>query len=132
MKYLLDTHVFIWSILDKKKISPRALSILQDFNNQFFISTITLWEISLKFSVGKLLLEGLTPEMLPTLTLEMGYQILDLKAVDASTFHQLKGNWHKDPFDRMLVVQCLHNNLILITKDENIKKYAAEGLKVEW
>jgi PIN domain nuclease of toxin-antitoxin system len=132
MKYLLDTHVFIWSILDKKKISPRALSILQDFNNQFFISTITLWEISLKFSVGKLLLEGLTPEMLPTLTLEMGYQILDLKAVDASTFHQLKGNWHKDPFDRMLVVQCLHNNLILISKDENIKKYAAEGLKVEW
>lgn len=132
MKYLLDTHVFIWSILDKKKISPRALSILQDFNNQFFISTITVWEISLKFSVGKLLLEGLTPEMLPTLTLEMGYQILDLKAVDASTFHQLKGNWHKDPFDRMLVVQCLHNNLILISKDENIKKYAAEGLKVEW
>lgn len=128
---LISTHVLIWSILDKK-ISKNVLKILHDLNNQFLVSTITLWEISLKYSLGKLVLDGIKPEMLLNLIEEMGYKILDLGAMEASNYHQLRGNWHNEPFDRMIIMQCLKNNLVLITKDENIKKYKIEGLTTLW
>ncbi len=74
MRYLLDTHVFIWSVLNTKKISPKGLEILEDSNNQIFVSAVSFWEISLKYSVDKLNLSSLKPDMLPSLALAMGYK----------------------------------------------------------
>ncbi|CAB1082305.1 hypothetical protein D1AOALGA4SA_9931 [Olavius algarvensis Delta 1 endosymbiont] len=60
MKYLIDTHIFLWSLFSPEKIAPHAAKIIKDSRNRIFISTILFWEISLKFFLNKLELEGIT------------------------------------------------------------------------
>lgn len=86
----------------------------------------------MKFSLGKLELKETSPSLFPAIALRMGFKTIDLKTTEASNYHFLEGKWHRDPFDRMLIIQAIKNDLILITKDENIAKYADEGLKVIW
>ena len=70
MKGLMDTHCFIWTLLDTKKLSKRAISFIENTENEIFVSAITFWEISLKFSLGKVEINGLVPEDLPELALQ--------------------------------------------------------------
>jgi PIN domain nuclease of toxin-antitoxin system len=64
MTGLLDTHSFLWAVMAPEKLSAKIRSCVADKNNKIFISTITFWEISLKFSLGKLELTGCKPENL--------------------------------------------------------------------
>lgn len=105
---------------------------MQDRNNNIFVSALSFWEISLKYFLGKIELFDTTPEQFPEMAIKLSFNILELRAIEASNYHSIKGKWHNDPFDRMLIVQALHNNLTLITKDEHIPKYAEEGLKTIW
>ncbi len=66
MKYLLDTHTLLWSLLDTKKLSKKVREILENRINEIYVSTIALWEIALKSSIGKLEFENLKIEKLPT------------------------------------------------------------------
>ena len=88
MNYLLDTHTLIWSITEKSKLSPLVIQILEDANNSIFVSAVNLWEISLKYSLGKLKLEGVLPEELPKLIHQTGFELISLSADEAATFHQ--------------------------------------------
>ncbi len=132
MRYLLDTHVVLWTLLEAKKLNKRVVDIIENQNNEIYVSAISFWEISLKYSLGKINLNDVDPSLFPDIFNEMGFKVLNLKSEEAANYHKLKGKWHRDPFDKMLIIQCLENNLILISKDANIKKYAAEGLRVEW
>ncbi len=132
MNYLLDTHTFIWSITEKSRLSPLVRHALENTNNSIFVSSVNLWEISLKFSLGKLKLQGVLPEELPKLTLQTGFQLILLSAEESSTFHRLSITNHKDPFDRMLIWQAIQRNLIFVTKDENMSQYREAGLKTLW
>jgi PIN domain nuclease of toxin-antitoxin system len=58
--------------------------------------------------------------------------LISLSSLQTSTYHNLQGQWHKDPFDRMLIWQAIQQNLVLITNDKNIEHYKAEGLKTLW
>lgn len=58
MNYVLDTHAFLWVIFDDEKLSTRAKQAIRDLKNTLYISTITYWEIALKYSLGKLELQG--------------------------------------------------------------------------
>lgn len=130
MKYLLDTHYLLWSIANSSKIPKSAKDIIVDQHNQILVSTISFWEISLKFSIGKLNLKGFLPEDIPELCLKMNFEILNILAQECSSYHQLVPNYHKDPFDKMLIWQAISNDYILITDDNDIKKYASSGLKL--
>lgn len=130
MRYLLDTHYLLWAVADTKKLSKRKKEIITSPENQIITSTISFWEISLKWSLGKLKITGFSPEDLPDACMQMGFSIEPLAAVDSSTYHQLKATYHKDPFDRMLIWQAICNDYTLISADENVKKYASEGLRV--
>jgi len=132
MNVLLDTHVLIWAIAESYKLSEPVKEVLQRSENRIYVSSLSIWEISLKYSLGKFSVEGFTPEELPGLIKELEFEILPLNVVDASTFHKLTGDWHKDPFDRMLIWQAISRDLTLITKDKNICKYQEVGLKVLW
>jgi len=132
MNYLLDTHTLIWSITEKSKLSPLVIQILEDANNSIFVSAVNLWEISLKYSLGKLKLEGVLPEELPKLIHQTGFELISLSADEAATFHQLPVVNHKDPFDRMLVWQAIQYNLVFISKDESLAQYHLAGLKTLW
>ncbi|HET7360940.1 MAG TPA: type II toxin-antitoxin system VapC family toxin [Salinimicrobium sp.] len=132
MNFLIDTHVLIWSFTDVEKLSREVRPILEDINNNIFVSAISFWEVSLKFSLGKLELTGILPHEFPALAVQTGFKLIPVIPEETATYHCLKGTWHKDPFDRMLIWQAIQQDLIFISKDVNIAKYEKEGLRTLW
>lgn len=133
MNYLLDTHTFIWAITDSKKLSAPAIKVIENINNTVFVSTISLWEISLKFSLHKLDITGFFPQDLPGLAIKSGFTVIPLLPEEAATYHNLQGTGeHKDPFDKMITWQAIKQDLILISKDKSITQYKQAGLKLLW
>lgn len=130
MTYLLDTHYMIWAITEPKKLSPEVRKLLTDPDNRIIVSAVSFWEISLKSSIGKLDITGFSPSELPDACLSIGFEIEDLKAAESSTFHLLTAPHHRDPFDRMLIWQAISNDYTLISIDKQIRKYAADGLRL--
>lgn len=130
MTYLLDTHYMIWALMDTRQLSKKIKDILTDPENKIIVSTISFWEISLKSSLGKLEIKGFSPEDLPIFCEQIGFEIQELSAKVCSTYHKLKGNYHKDPFDRMLIWEAITNDHVLISTDTNVRKYVSEGLKI--
>lgn len=130
MSYLLDTHYLLWAIVDSKKISKKIRDLITDPEQPIFISTISLWEISLKSALGKMEISGFKPEEIQEICTKIGFEIIELSAADSSSYHHLKASHHKDPFDRMLIWQAIRNNYILISADDEISKYRSEGLNI--
>ena len=130
MSYLLDTHYLIWAIADSKKISKKIRDLISDAGQEIFVSAISLWEVSLKASLGKMNISGFKPEDIPVICQSIGFGIIELSAMDSSSYHQLKASHHKDPFDRMLIWQAIRNGYTLISADEQLSKYRSEGLNI--
>ena len=127
MRYLIDTHIFLWLLFEPKRISLPKLTLLQDGKNRVHISSISFWEISLKFSLGKLFLQGATPEKLPSLAVQMGLEIIDATADELSSIHKLP-NYHKDPFDRIIIHQAISRKMTLVSEDGKFEAYKEHGL----
>jgi PIN domain nuclease of toxin-antitoxin system len=132
MNCLLDTHVFLWAAMRPEQLSRHARAIILDAANDIYVSAATFWEVSLKFALGKITLQGITPQELPDAARQMGFTLLALAPQDAATFHQLPRFQHKDPFDRMLVWQSICQNLTLLSKDPDLRQYQPHGLRVLW
>ncbi len=130
--YLLDTHSFLWTVFNSKNLGSQARSIILDLDHVIYISSITFWEISLKFSTGKLNLENCTPEQLVSIAQQLNFKTLLLSPDESATFYRLPKQEHKDPFDRMLIWQAISNDLILISKDSKFESYREYGLKTVW
>ena len=132
MRYLLDTHIILWALMDQAKLSKKVKEILSNPSNQILVSSISFWEVSLKYSLGKLDLTPYTPSDLPRGCADLGFIVIPLLPEISSNYHKLKATYHKDPFDRMLIWEALQSNIPLISKDENVEKYQSEGLVVIW
>ena len=132
MNYLLDTHTLIWTISDRSKLSQIARKAIDDTDNSIFVSSISFWEIALKFSIGKLGINGILPEELPELTVKTGFELISLSPEESASYHMLSTTDHKDMFDRMLVWQAIRRKLTFISKDDRISQYRTEGLKIVW
>ncbi len=130
MKYLLDTHTFIWLMISPEKLSQKCKKLLISSEN-ISVSSIALWEISIKFSLGKLELTGILPEELLIKSKEINIHIMDFDSSDAISYYKLPRH-HKDPFDRMLVWQAIRNKMTLISKDNRLEAYAENGLQLIW
>ncbi len=131
MIYLLDTHIILWSLFEPARLSPAVRAILENERDTKYVSGVNLWEISLKFSLGKLELGGMTPSDLSETLIEAGYEILDLDTRLLVTYYQLpKKSDHRDPFDRLLIWQAISNGYTLLTQDKKIAQYRVDGLKV--
>ncbi len=129
-KYLIDTHIFLWLVFDPEKIDAKKLDILKDPKNKIFIASISFWEISLKYNLGKLELNGLTPDALPSIAENMRLDILEIDKDTMASFYKLpKIDTHKDPFDRIIIWKCINENLTLISQDSKFYKYQEYGLK---
>ncbi|MCP4756402.1 MAG: type II toxin-antitoxin system VapC family toxin, partial [Proteobacteria bacterium] len=104
MNYLIDTHILLWSLFEPGKLRSNTRNALLDQSKQIFVSTISFWEISLKYSLGKLELIGdVKPEDLVESCIESGFDILELDPLAALTYYRLPKTNHKDPFDRLLI-----------------------------
>lgn len=132
MSYLLDTHAAIWTLFDEKRLPQKTRLLIEDHDTEIFVSAATFWEISLKYALGRLELNGVTPEELPREFMEEGFKLLELSIEDVSSFYKLEKMEHHDPFDRMLIWQAIIRDLTLISKDAELKAYKKHGLKLLW
>lgn len=131
MNYLLDTHYVLWSLFKPDEIAEPVRQILENDTDTKLISGINLWEISLKYSLGKLELGGAEPGEILDRVLESGFIVVELESRLLATYHQLpRKNDHRDPFDRMLIWQAIAKGYTLITKDRTIDQYRADGLRL--
>ena len=121
MSFLLDTHAFIWSVVDPRRLGEKSRAVLADSSNEVLVSAVTFWEIALKTGIGKLTLKGCTPESLFRAARDQAFELLPLSPEDACAFHRLPKTTHKDPFDRMLIWQAIRGRHTLITRDANIR-----------
>ena len=128
MKYLLDTHIVLWLAENSSKLSDSAKTIILDEANEKYVSIASCWEVSIKLSLNKLDLVGGTAEFFRIIQ-ENGFELLHafeehLIVLETLPFH------HRDPFDRLLAATAITNNLVLLTDDFQLLKYAGESLKV--
>jgi len=130
MKILIDTQIILWILFEVDRFTEAEKKIITASENQIICSSISLFEISLKYSIGKLKLCNITPEKLPTLLIENGYLIEEVNYDIFSTFYKLPCDIHKDPFDRILIWQAIKNNFFLMSRDKEIKKYQKFGLNL--
>lgn len=123
MKYLLDTATFLWFYFgEEKRFSPKTLKILEMTSNQLYFSTVSSWEIAIKYSMGKLVLKEEPKHLIPSALLKLGIRILPISLTHTLLVAQLPFH-HKDPFDRLLVSQSQIEKLTLISPDNLLKKY---------
>jgi len=132
-KYLLDTHTLIWAIVDKSKLSNLVLKILQNNDSKLFVSAVSFWEIAIKHGKGKMNLENFQIQNIPEYCIRLAIEQIPLMPEDAINYSALPYyENHKDPFDRMLIYQCIRGNYTLISKDDKMKNYEDVGLECIW
>lgn len=125
MRYLLDTHTFLWWNIDDPQLSTIAKEIIADRNNEIFLSAATAWEIAIKAARGRLVLpEDPTRYISNRLSLH-GFQALPIQIQHAAQVYKLPVHL-TDPFDRLLIVQSQVESMPLITADADIQKYEVE------
>ena len=124
MDYLLDTHTCIWAIGKQTKLSLTVKDILQDPENTFWVSKISLLEIAIKLKIGKLQeFKTSLPEFIQSLYLS-GYKMLPMKDEHLETYGTIDfDEGHRDPFDRYLLSVAHFENMSIITKDEKFWWY---------
>lgn len=130
--YLLDTHVVLWLLFDVDKIPNSTLEKIKNLDNEIYISAASFWEISIKYRLKKLELNKINASELPKIFTEQGYKVMSISSEETSTLWELKLDYHKDPFDRILIWQAIKNNFTLISNDVNMSPYRIEGLKLLW
>lgn len=118
MRFLLDTHVVLWWLSDSPLLPQSARKLISDPAHTVFVSAVSLWEIRLKESLGKLRVPSDFDQCLGRESFE------ELPVTAAQTRHLVLLPWHhRDPFDRMLVAQAKEENLVLVTADEQVAAY---------
>ncbi|PKO90654.1 MAG: PIN domain nuclease [Betaproteobacteria bacterium HGW-Betaproteobacteria-10] len=133
MKLLLDTHALLWSIIEPDQLSPGARTAITDPAAQVAVSAISFWEIAIKTALGKLTLQGTTPEALVDAAQQQGFDLLPLDPRLAASFTRLPVDpQHRDPFDRMLVWQAISLGYTLVSRDRKISASTFAGLRTLW
>jgi len=122
MKYLLDTHAFLWYFWDSKDLSECASDIIEDDDAQKYISIASLWEFSIKYSMGKLTFDGGLTHLWNML-LQNGFIILPITQPQLEALISELPFHHRDPFDRLIIATAKAEELIIVTIDDNIQKY---------
>ena len=127
MKILLDTCTFLWIITADTQLSARSCELFVDPFNEVWLSSVSTWEISLKYGLGRLPLPEPPDQLIPSQRQLHGIESLPLD--EEATFYLTKlPEYHKDPFDRMLVCQAIVLGLTILTPDKLIKQYPARAI----
>jgi PIN domain nuclease of toxin-antitoxin system len=123
VKLLLDTHAFLWFVLDDRQLSKVACDLIVDPLNDVLLSPASYWEIAIKVSLGKYKLPGSFEAWIEHQIQVNEFEILPIEIAHAAliatlTFH------HKDPFDRLLVAQALIEKIPIISGDVILDSYS--------
>jgi PIN domain nuclease of toxin-antitoxin system len=118
MNIIIDTHIFLWSLATPSKLGKSKRSALEDLSNTIYVSSITIAELMIKASIGKIEIDFNPVE----LAAETGFALMDFSAEAALLLKDMPFH-HKDPFDRMLVAQSIVEKCHLMTNDSKIMQY---------
>jgi len=126
LRVLLDTAVLIFSIESPERLSKRALAVLANAETVRELSSVSLTEIAIKKTLGKLNISADTARQ--------GMQDLDIRILPFTAEHAFRlfelPAHHLDPFDRQIIAQALSEDIPVVTSDDKFKLYP--GLKVTW
>lgn len=125
-RYLVDTHTLIWSFENNKKLPQTTKNIIDDTDNEIFVSIASLWEMAIKISIGKLDLSVSLTQLIKDVTLK-NIQILPVNSSHVLRVENLPF-YHKDPFDRIIIAQSLVENITLISVDDVFDNYGIKRL----
>ena len=128
MRLLLDTHVFLWWILDDPQLSARARRLIADPGNEVLFSAASAWEIAVKTALGRLSLPQRPQRFIPRQLAINGFQPLSIRLEHALRVYGLPDH-HRDPFDRLLITQGIEDRLTILTADPQFAKYP---VRVVW
>ena len=128
MKLLLDTQLLLWAAAGSRRLSKKAIALIDDPANTLLFSAASLWEITVKNSLGRDDLRA-DPATVRRGLLDNGYVELPVTSLHAVALAALPA-LHKDPFDRMLVAQAQAEGLVLLTADAALARYPGQIRKV--
>lgn len=123
MKLLLDTHTFLWFISGNPKLSAHSRQLIENIENERWVSIASLWEMSIKASIGKLKLNLTFPEIIRNHINDNAMTLLHIKPEHLEIVRSLPFH-HKDPFDRLIIAQSQWENIPVLSCDEVFDDYA--------
>lgn len=127
MKLLVDTQAFLWYANGDDRLPTVMRSVMRSPDNELWLSVASSWEIAIKHLAGKLELELPASTFVSEARQRLG--LLTLPIDEASVAHLPKlPQLHKDPFDRILMCQSIEHGLMLVTNDDNIRKYPVKTI----
>ncbi|HWQ68630.1 MAG TPA: type II toxin-antitoxin system VapC family toxin [Patescibacteria group bacterium] len=128
MNLLLDTCTFVWLIADSPDLSSSARQVFSDPSNEVYLSVVSTWEIIIKHRLGRLPLPEPPHRFIPRQR-EL-HEIRSLPLEEAAVLQLTRlPDYHKDPFDRMLICQAIAHGLTILTPDPAITQYP---VRTEW
>ena len=125
MRLLLDSHTFLWFIRGDPKLSGHAREAIEDVDNERLLSTGSLWELSIKASLGKLRLNMTIAELVREHVTGNAMSLLTIRPEHLDVLVTLPFH-HKDPFDRLLIAQALTEGVAILGKDRIFDAYGVE------
>jgi PIN domain nuclease of toxin-antitoxin system len=124
--FLLDTHVLLWFIQADPQLSDRARDVINDDTNQLYLSSASLWEITIKLNIGKLKINHTIDDLYRVLA-QLTVEVLPIEQSDLNIYQGLPLH-HRDPFDRLLISQAIARQLALVSADQSFGSYAVQQL----
>ncbi|WP_243027599.1 type II toxin-antitoxin system VapC family toxin [Thermus albus] len=127
LRLLLDTHTLLYALIEPKRLSPLARSLLEDSQNTRLVSMASLWEIAIKSRLGRFPQGEAVLSAYPGWLEPLKARELPIQGPHALLAPTLPGD-HRDPFDRMLVAQSLLERVVLLSHDEALRGLGASVL----
>lgn len=127
MKFLVDTHAFLWALLSPERLTERARKIFLDPQTELLISIATPWEMAIKAGVGRLTDGAAILTNFESLLTTNGYRMLET-SIQHTIQSGLLPRYHKDPFDRLLIAQALDLRLPIMSGDEVLDLYGVRRI----
>ena len=128
MKYLLDTSVWLWSLTASERINPEGRKVIVNGEVEVYLSAVSIWEIAIKWALGKLALSEPPAAYVPKRMAEQRLRPLPIMHRHALAVAELPAH-HRDPFDRLLVAQAQVEGMAILTADRAFRPYA---VKILW
>ncbi len=127
MKLLLDTHTLLWFIAGDSKLSLAARLLIEDVTNDKLVSVVSLWEIAIKYGLGRLNLSDDFEKLFPYQLKINGFEQLTIENKHFYEFIKLPQH-HSDPFDRLLIAQTISEKMSVISIDSAFDNYPVSRL----
>jgi len=122
VRLLLDTVAFLWLVSGSDQVTERVTRSFIDPENEVFLSSVSVWEIAVKYSLGKLPLPDSPSRIVPVWREQHGILPLPLDELAPLQLSALP-SLHRDPFDRMLVCQAIVGGMTIATPDRKVQDY---------